>query len=165
MTDPRRMSWTGSGLVTRIALSAVAVAAGLAIVFAVLFLAIVSLRQRSQDARHSQQVIAAANRLQTYVIDLETGARGFALTRDERYLDPWRVAQARYPAVVATLVDLTKDNRVQQRRALAIKRGIQTYFSAYSVPLVDFLRRNPQAAPSVATSTRGRNQVEAIRGQ
>jgi signal transduction histidine kinase len=165
MSDTRRMSWTGSGLVTRIALSAVAVAAGLAVVFAVLLLAIVSLGQRSQDARHSQQVIAAANRLQTYVIDLETGARGFALTRDERELDPWRTAQDRYPAAVTALVDLTKDNRIQQRRALEIKRSIQTYFSAYSSPLVDFLRRNPDTAPSVATSARGRNQVEAIRGQ
>ena len=90
---PRR-SWADSGLVARIAFSAIAVAIGLAIVFGVLFLAIVSLHDRSLEARRSQQVIATANRLQTYVIDLETGARGFALTRDERYLDPWRSAQA-----------------------------------------------------------------------
>jgi CHASE3 domain sensor protein len=90
-----RRSWRASGLVARIAFSALAVAIGLAIVFAVLFLAIVSLHQRSLEARNSQQVIATANRLQTFVIDLETGARGFALTRHERYLDPWRRAPAR----------------------------------------------------------------------
>jgi signal transduction histidine kinase len=158
-----RRSWAGFGLFARIALSAIAVAIGLAIVFAVLFLAIVSLRQRSLDASRSQQVIATANRLQTYVIDLETGARGFAITRDERYLDPWRSAQALYPGAIATLLELTKDNLVQHRRALAIKSDIQAYFSDYSVPLVDFLRRNPQAGPSVATDARGRSQVEAIR--
>jgi signal transduction histidine kinase len=161
---PRR-SWADSGLVARIAFSAIAVAIGLAIVFGVLFLAIVSLHDRSLEARRSQQVIATANRLQTYVIDLETGARGFALTRDERYLDPWRSAQAKYPGAVATLLKLTKDSPVQHRRALMIRRDIQVYFSTYSVGIVDFLRRNPQEAPDVATDARGRKQVDAIRGQ
>jgi signal transduction histidine kinase len=161
---PRR-SWAGSGLVARIAFSAIAVAIGLAIVFAVLFLAILSLHQRSLDARRSQQVIATANRLQTYVIDLETGARGFAITRDERYLDPWKSAQAQYPGAVATLLELTSDSPVQHRRALAISTDIQNYFSTYSVGIVNFLRRNPQEAPDVATDARGRRQVEAIRGQ
>jgi signal transduction histidine kinase len=158
-------SWRASGLVARIAFSAIAVALGLAIVFAFLLLAIVSLHQRSLEARRSQQVIATANRLQTFVIDLETGARGFALTREERYLDPWRVAQARYPGAIATLLELTSDNGLQHRRALAIKTEIQVYFSDYSVPLVEFLRRNPQEAPSVAKDARGRNKVEAIRSQ
>jgi signal transduction histidine kinase len=160
-----RRAWADSGLVARIAFSAIAVAIGLAIVFAVLFLAIFSLRQRSLDAGRSEQVIATANRLQTYVIDLETGARGFAITRQERYLDPWRSAQALYPSAITKLLDLTKDTRVQHSRGLAIKREIDAYFSDYSVPLVDFLRRNPEAAPSVATDARGRSQVEAIRRQ
>jgi signal transduction histidine kinase len=158
-----RSRWADSGLVTRIAFAAIAVAIGLAIVFAVLFVAILSLHQRSLDARRSQQVIATANELQTYVIDLETGARGFALTHDERYLDPWYRAQALYPGAIATLVALTKDNVVQHRRALVIKKDIQVYFSDYSVGIVNFLRRNPQEAPDVATDARGRNQVEAIR--
>jgi signal transduction histidine kinase len=162
--QPRRW-WSASGLVARIAFSAIAVAVGLAIVFGVLFLAIVSLHQRSLDARRSQQVIATANRLQTFVIDLETGARGFALTRDERYLDPWRSAQAQYPGAIATLVELTRDNPTQHRRALAIKTKIQAYFSDYSLPLVNFLRRNPADAPSVARDAHGRSQVEAIREQ
>jgi len=158
-----RRSWADSGLLARIAFAAIAVAIGLAIVFAVLFLAIGSLHQRSLDARRSQQVIATANELQTYVIDLETGARGFALTHDERYLDPWNRAQALYPGAIATLVALTKDNVVQHRRALVIKKDIQVYFSDYSVGIVNFLRRNPQEAPDVATDARGRKQVEAIR--
>ena len=112
-----RSSATGSagklrpdgGLLARIALSAIVVGAGLAIVFAVLFLAVVSLRHRSVEARNSQQVIATANRVQTLVIDLETGVRGFVITHDERYLNPWRAAQKQYPATIATL--LAPDNR------------------------------------------------------
>jgi signal transduction histidine kinase len=157
--------WRGSGLVARIALSAVLVAVGLAIVFSVLFLAITSLRQRSLDARQSQEAIATANELQTYVIDGETGVRGFAITQDKQYLDPWRKAQRLYPPAVATLLELTEENPVQHRRALQIKRDIASYFEKYSVPLVNFLKGNPGVAATLATSARGRMEVERIRNQ
>jgi signal transduction histidine kinase len=155
-----RTRWARSGLVGRIALSAVAVATGLAIVFAVLFLAIVSLRNRSVDARHSQQVIATANQVQTLVIDLETGLRGYLITRDDRYLEPWRDAQERYPGAIATLLDLTLDDRLQHQRALSIKRAIDAYLRNFSRPLVDFIRRNPQAAPNLVEAGQ---KVQAIR--
>jgi signal transduction histidine kinase len=157
--------WRGSGLVARIALSAVLVAIGLAIVFSVLFLAITSLRQRSLDARQSQEAIATANRLQTYVIDGETGVRGFAITREDQYLEPWRRAQTKYPRAVATLLELTEENPVQHRRARAIKRDIASYFDTHSVALVNLLTRNPEAAASLATDARGRMEVESIRNQ
>jgi signal transduction histidine kinase len=155
--------WARSGLVARIGLSAAGVALGLAIVFGFLFFAIVSLRDRSVEARHSQQVISAANRLQTLVVDLETGVRGFALTRDELYLEPWRQAQRRYPQAIATLLDLTHGDRRQHARAISIKGAIESSFRTYSVPVVEFLRRNPQAAPDIATAEEGRREVETLR--
>src|ERR1700747_2584109 len=91
----------GSGLVARIALSAVVVATGLAIVFGVLFLAILTLPHRSVEGAHTQQVIATANSLQTLVIDLETSVRGFVITKNDRDLGPWRRAQEQYPREMA----------------------------------------------------------------
>ena len=70
-TDQQGNWWARSGLVARIAMSALAVGIGLALVFGVMFLAIAGLRHRSLEARHSQQVIATANQLQSLVIDLE----------------------------------------------------------------------------------------------
>ena len=151
------------GLFARIAISATVVGAGLAIVFAVLFLAVVSLRHRSVEARNSQQVIATANRVQTLVIDLETGVRGFVITHDERYLDPWRAAQKQYPPTIATLLRLTTDNALQHRRAVSIRDAVDTYLTTYSRPLVNFMRRNPSFAPTVVRSEQGRQEVETIR--
>ncbi len=164
----QRENWWGrSGLVARIAVSALAVAIGLAIVFAVLFLAITGLRHRSLESRHSQQVIATANQVQTLVIDLETGVRGFAISGDERNLRPWRVAQRRYPAAIAKLLALTTDDPLQHSRALSIRRGIDRYLSTYSRPLVNFMRRNPGLARPIVLSGLGlgRGQVDAIRRQ
>ena len=141
--------WTRSGLVARIAFAAIAVGIGLAIVFGVLFLAIAGLRHRSLESRHSQQVIATANQLQTLVIDLETGVRGFAITRDERYLRPWTRAQQLYPVSMRNLLRQTRDNPEQLRRAEAIQHEIDNYLRRYSRPLVDFMRRNPRLARAI----------------
>jgi signal transduction histidine kinase len=164
-TEERSRRLSGRGLFARIATSSFVVGVGLALVFAVLLLAVVSLRHRTTEARHSQQVISTANRLQTLVIDLETGVRGFVITRDERYLDPWRTARKEYPAAIATLLRLTNDNRLQHRRALSIRDAIATYLSTYSPPLVNFIRRNPPGARSVAIAEQGRQQVETIRAR
>ena len=151
------------GLLARIALSAALVGAGLAIVFAVLFLAVVSLRHRSVEARNSQEVIATANRVQTLVIDLETGVRGFVITHDERYLAPWREAQKQYPPTIATLLRLTTDNTLQHERAVSIRDAVDTYLKTFSRPVVGFMQRNPSTAPTIVTSRQGRQQVETIR--
>lgn len=154
--------WTRSGLVARIAFSAIAVGVGLAVVFGVLFLAISGLRHRSLESRHSQQVIATANELQTLVIDLETGLRGFVITDNERDLRPWQDAQNRYPAAIRKLVSLT-DDPVQHRRAVGIKAAIDDYLKTFSLPLVKFMRRNPIAAREIIAAGGGREQVDKIR--
>jgi signal transduction histidine kinase len=157
--------WARSGLVARIAFSAIAVGVGLAVVFGVLFLAIAGLRHRSLEARHSQQVIATANQLQTLVIDLETGLRGFVITDDERDLRPWRRAQERYPAAIRKLITLTNDDALQHGRAVGIKAAIYDYLNTFSRPLVDFMRRNPQAARDIIAAGGGRAQVDGIRAR
>ena len=157
--------WTRSGLVVRIAVSAFVVGMGLAVVFAVMFLAITGLRQRSLDARHSQQVIATANELQTLVIDLETGMRGFAITHQKSFLDPWNRARQRYPDATNALVRLTRDSKEQHERALAIQDSIDNYFNDYSRPLVDFIRRNPDVAARLVSFEPAARRTTAIRGQ
>jgi signal transduction histidine kinase len=154
-----------SGLAARIVVSAVAVGIGLALVFAVLFLAITGLRQRSNDARHSQQVIASANQLQTLVIDLETGMRGFAITHKRSFLRPWDRARQQYPSAVEDLVRQTADNPDQHTRALQIKSSINEYFTQYSKPLVGFIARNPDAAAKIVVGGQATAATNAIRRQ
>jgi signal transduction histidine kinase len=159
--------WARSGLVTRIVMSAALVGLGLAVVFLILSLAITGLRQRSLEARRSQQVIASANQLQTLVVDLETGVRGFAITHQRRYLAPWTRAQKSYPDAIKQLLALTADNPMQHERALAIQRSINDYLKNYSQPLVSFMLRNPNlVGPIVQVFVRrAATQTEAIRGQ
>jgi signal transduction histidine kinase len=154
--DPRARR----GLLARIGVAAGVFAVGLVVVFALLIVAVVGLRHRSLEARHSQQVIATANGLQTLVLDFESGLRGFVITDQARYLEPWRRAQEQYPKKMMSLIRLTADDPSQHRAALEIKHAVDDYLSAYSLSFMRFLRRNPEAARVVAAAA---HQVDRIR--
>src|SRR5690242_3760383 len=159
----RGTSRARSGLLARIALGMGALGAGLTIVFTVLLFAVVGLRHRTNEARQSQEVIATANGLQTLLIDFETGLRGFVIWGQDKYLEPWRTARRRYPSQMEDLIRLTAHEPQQQASAREIKREIDTYLAKYSLPLVDFLQRNPQLARPVAAEQTGTHQVQQIR--
>jgi signal transduction histidine kinase len=148
------------GLLPRIGIAVGGLAVGLVVVFALLIVAVVGLRHRSLEARHTQQVIATANGLQTLVIDFETGLRGFVITKNEKFLNPWRTARVESPKRIAALIKLTSGDPKQEIAAHAIKREINDYFNTFSPDLIQFLRRNLTAAAYVASAA---PQVDAIR--
>jgi signal transduction histidine kinase len=151
-----------SGLLARIAIVLGTLALALSLLFVVLIFAVTGLRDRSFDARHSEQVIATANGLQTLVIDFETGLRGFAITHDRKDLRPWRAAKRAYKQKANMLVSLTADNPEQHSRAEEISSNVQNYFAAYSGDVVDLIIRNPNIARLVATAGK---HVTQLRGE
>jgi CHASE3 domain sensor protein len=97
------------------------------------------------------------------VVDLETGPRGFLITRQERFLQPWRAAQAALPKTADNLEQLLADNPEQQARAQRIAQAITSYVQDYSIPLVTTARQNPTAARSDAVTDEGKRRIDAIR--
>jgi signal transduction histidine kinase len=162
--DDQPTRWRGrSGLVRQITLSSIAVAVGLAILFGVLFYAIVSLRDRSLEAQRSQQVIASASQLQTLVVDTQTAVRGFILFGKPQYLAPWRAARQRYPLARATLLRLTTGNPMQHKRAKQITRLAGEYVRNVTPELIAFFKRNPPIAREFLSPSLANDQVPAIR--
>ena len=135
------------------------------VAFAVLLVSVAELRTATRLARHSQEVLVAANQLERLAIDLETGQRGFVITGQERFLGPWRAAQIAVPGQASTLARLVAGNPVQQRRAQRISRAILSYVRDYSVLLVAAARRDPAAARTVAATQEGKRRVDAMRGE
>jgi PAS domain S-box-containing protein len=145
-----RMVMLGAGL---------AVIVGLAI--GAMLLTIADMRHSARMARHSAQVLAAANLAEKEVLDLETGARGFALTREERFLDPWRAARTSLPRQTARLGALVSDSPAQEAVAQQIAGAIRSYVDDYSLPLVNAVRRQDNPPPAAA----GKRRIDAIRAQ
>jgi signal transduction histidine kinase len=133
--------------------------------FAVLLSSVADLRGSERRARRSEEVLVVANRLERLVVDLETGQRGFAITGQARFLQPWRDARTALPEEAGTLERLVADSPGQQARARRITRATVSYLRDYSVPLVTAARRDPAAARTVAATDEGRRRMEAIRAE
>jgi signal transduction histidine kinase len=145
------------------------VASGLLVVvigaaFLVLLLAVDDLRDTTRLSRHSQEVLATANQLERLLVDLETGERGFLITGQERFLQPWEAARSAIPGAREHLLALTQVP-AQHRRARQIAEGVTSYLRDYSKPLVVATRRNEPAARSLAESLEGKRRVDLLRAQ
>jgi signal transduction histidine kinase len=131
--------------------------------FVVLLLAIGDVRGAQRRTQRSQEVLVAANALERLLLDLETGQRGFVLTRQERFLEPWRNARLAFPRRARTLLELVARDRRQEARAQRIARAERSYIDDYSEPLVDAARRGDPSARSVAATSAGKRRVDAMR--
>jgi signal transduction histidine kinase len=133
-------------------------------VFAILLVAIQDLRSSGRQATQSRSELATADNLEKLVIDLETGVRGFVITGQERFLQPWNGARAAFPKQSRELVS-SVDNAEEATLARRIAREGRSYIRDYSVPLVRAVRRGDPSASSVATTAEGKRRVDALRAQ
>jgi signal transduction histidine kinase/CHASE3 domain sensor protein len=148
-------------LTTRMVLlgSALAVVVGLAL--GTLLLTITDMRAASRSARQSAQVLAAANQAEKLLLDLETGARGFALTREERFLQPWRAGRSALPRQMERLTALVARDPAQHALAEEMWAGIRSYVDEYSIPQIEAVRRQDTPPPTAE----GKRRVDELRAQ
>ena len=74
------------------------------------------LRQNQFWVEHTQEVITQVERVLSTSLDAETGNRGFLLTGDESYLEPYNIAIRALPLELDKLQSLISDNPSQQGR-------------------------------------------------
>jgi two-component sensor histidine kinase/CHASE3 domain sensor protein len=93
--------------------------------------------RRLSDVVHTYEVRMSARELTLGLIDAETGQRGYLLTGDQRYLDPYRRALGVIDDRVGTLLQLTEGNAGQRGRIVAITDQIDAKLAelAHSVAL------------------------------
>jgi signal transduction histidine kinase len=153
------------GLTRRTLLASVLLALVVGAAFAVLLSSVEQLRVLERRARQSEEVLVAANRLERLIIDLETGARGFLLTGQEEFLEPWVAARASFAEQGQELERLVAGDHDQRVRAQSITRAGESYIRDYSVPLVETARQDPPAARTVRATQEGKGRVDALRAQ
>jgi signal transduction histidine kinase len=144
-------------------LATVALALVVGAVFATLLLTIEDARNAQRSARHSQDVLIAANRLELRVLDLETGLRGFILTRQMEFLVPWQQALATLPREGPALLELVKGDPSQEARVREILADARSYIDDYSKPLVTEAEQGDPSANTIAATAEGEARVNAIR--
>jgi PAS domain S-box-containing protein len=87
----------------------------------ILVIEILTLTSSLHLVDHTDQVIANARQAMRYMVDMESSARGFELTGDPKFLQPFHSAESQLPASVDALAQLTTDNPAQQSRIRDIR--------------------------------------------
>jgi CHASE3 domain sensor protein/GAF domain-containing protein/anti-sigma regulatory factor (Ser/Thr protein kinase) len=157
----RRVGW-GLTRLTIVASTLLALLIGL--VFGTLFWAIDDMREATDARKHVRTAIVQEGRLEKLILDIETGQRGFLITRQERFLQPWEAARTAFPGQAQKIVSLA-DTPELRRQALEISHGGDSFIHDYSIPLVDAAKRGDPSAWSVETTADGKRRVDGLRAQ
>lgn len=152
-------------LSTRILVASVVLAVIVAGVFALLIHAVWTLDDARNRESHSKDVTSSTVVVEKLVIDLETGLRGFVLSGNERFLDPWKRAQKELPGRLDALERLVSDTPQQRRRARELRDKIDEYIIQWSLPLVDIALDRPAAVRTELATAEGQRYTEDIRNR
>ena len=129
---------------------------------AVLFVVMVSyLLSVISWVEHSDRVISNANEAAKLTIDLETGMRGYLITGDEHFLDPYIVAKPQISAQLKSLQELVSDNPQQVDRLKRLE-AMQSEWATYAQTMID-MRRASGDYRSAVQAGRGKRLTDEIR--
>lgn len=114
---------------------------------------------------HTHQVLTELEATLSTLKDAETGQRGYLLTGEERYLEPYHSAIARINQQVVGLQQLTADNNRQQQRIRDLKIAIDSKLAEVEGSINLRREQNLEAALREVKSGRGKQIMGGIRQQ
>jgi signal transduction histidine kinase len=151
-----------AGLTTRLLFATGVLALIIAAAFAALLIAMADVSRVRATFGNSMQEINAARDVNKGLTEMETSQRGFILTADQSFLEPWDADVRELPRRIAALRAIV-DDPGQARRAEQLERDTLAYINDYSVPLVEAARRGDPSARSLAVSEDGKRRMEVLR--
>ncbi len=135
---------------------------GVGVLSAVFFILLISyLLTAIQWVEHTDRVINNTNRSMKLSIDMETGMRGFLLTGDQHFLDPYEIAKPLLVAELDGLKSLVEDNPTQQDRFRRLST-MQQEWNAFAQEMIN-LRRNNGDYQTAVLAGRGKRITDQIR--
>jgi methyl-accepting chemotaxis protein len=112
---------------------------------------------------HTQDVLASTAGLLSALQDAETGERGFIITGDARYLEPYRTGVAAVEAHRQRLIDLVSDNPVQVARAQTLGPVITARLRVLEQGIETRRTGDFAAAEQVVAAGHGKENMDQIR--
>ncbi|WP_122500036.1 response regulator [Pseudomonas viridiflava] len=135
---------------------------GVGVLSAVFFILLISyLLSAIQWVEHTDRVINNTNRSMKLSIDMETGMRGFLLTGDQHFLDPYEVAKPLLVAELQGLQALVEDNPTQLDRFRRLLT-LQEEWNVFAIEMIKLRRENGDYQTPVLAG-RGKRITDQIR--
>ncbi len=120
--------------------------------------------------KHTYEVIIEANELLQSLINMETGVRGFAITEQEEYLEPYNIGEKSFEEHLANIKELTSDNPNQQSRLNEIEKNKDQWIEVQVKPLLEIRREvrdnsdaNINRIISFVKQGKGKTSMDGIR--
>jgi signal transduction histidine kinase len=120
--------------------------------------------ENSQWVARSQEVVRSSSALQRSIIDMETGMRGYLLTGNETFLEPYQVAEQQLPGLFNELEGWVKYSRVQSAHLQRIQYTYNRWHKTFAEPIIAQKRKSPKDTPGIA-SLKGANRILNLEGK
>jgi methyl-accepting chemotaxis protein len=112
---------------------------------------------------HTHRVKETLSQVRSTLLDGETGQRGFVITGEERYLDPYTQAIKVLGGYVQDLRELTVDNRNHQKRLASLEPLVADRLAVLAEVIALRRQRGLGAAAQAMLTDKGKNLMDAIR--
>lgn len=118
----------------------------------------------ANDVSHSHQILKELKDTFTKIADVETGGRGYVITGEERYLEPYYIAVELIKQDFEDLKELTGDDSNQQQRLQTLERLIAMRLAVAKETIDIRTNKGPKAASQFVLTDKGRRIMDEIRG-
>jgi len=115
------------------------------------------------EARKDANTIVALDQILYDMIDAETGQRGFILTGNVNYLDPYNLAVGRISDDLRVVEQLTSSDSGQRDRFRVLRRSIDDKVAELSQTINVYNRDGEAAATAPVNTGRGRYVMGNVR--
>lgn len=112
---------------------------------------------------HTYEVINGLTNVLSTMKDAETGQRGYLLTGDPLYLEPYDVAVRSIKSQIARLEDLASDNPRHQARFPLVRERVERKLALLARNIEIRRRQGLEAARRVMADHEGRVEMDALR--
>ncbi|MBK5277886.1 MAG: CHASE3 domain-containing protein [Bacteroidia bacterium] len=118
--------------------------------------------ESSQWVTNTNEVLYSSQRLLTIVLEAETGSRGFVLTGDSNFLEPYNHATDSLRKRADDLLKLTTDNVEQHEKIKILVAAIERKIE-HGGKLILARENSLSSATEMATSLKGKKLMDEIR--
>jgi PAS domain S-box-containing protein len=135
----------------------------LAIVVYFAFRSMNSLTEALKWEKHTQEVLSQLDETLNLTVDAETGGRGFMITRDDSFLEPFTLAEQKIGGNLEKLRSLIIDNPSQSERVLKLETLINGRISLLKDAIEMRRTRDLEAVREQIGKGRGRDLMNEVR--
>ncbi|MGF1874044.1 methyl-accepting chemotaxis protein [Photobacterium frigidiphilum] len=133
-----------------------------AIIFGILYFSTERAKTSNEWVEHTYVVIDKIDYTLLNVVNMETGYRGFMITNNEGFLEPYKGGVEAVKQSLSTLLTLTADNKTQTQRFLEIEAKLESWVTNVLQPGINLSKNNGNTIEYVNSGT-GKQYVDSIR--